>query len=132
VPLRAISAQIADAVAQRGSVKDGELVQAYEAHHGVAVPQELHRTLSRFAWSAKGHGYVDLDEGVWSPGHKEPQEDDRYGDWTLNRIVARARELRDHHSDPFDQLVNEVYTGHRVPKLTMSIVGWAIRRAADD
>jgi hypothetical protein len=130
VPLRMIAAQIAQTIARRGEVTDAELVKAYESDHGIQVAQGLHRTMTRFAWSAKGHGYVEFDDKVWTPGSKEPEEDGRYGDWTLSSIVARARELRVHDSDPFDQLVNEVYSGNRVPKLTLSIVGWAIRKAS--
>jgi hypothetical protein len=69
----------------------------------------------RFAWTAKGFRYIELQGDVWTAGSVAPHPDDRYGNWTFRRMVQRASELLRHDDDPFDDLLAEVYSGTRIP-----------------
>ena len=128
-PLALIAMQIAELVAARGSLSQDELASAYAARYDVVVPTAWHRTLNRFAWTAKGLRYLELEGDTWWPGAEEAHVDKRYGDWTFTRIVHRAAELLRHDDDPFNELLTQVYAGNRTPKLIMSMVGSAINQA---
>ena len=108
---------------------EDDLVRAYTGYYDVEVPRSRERTFNRFAWSAKGHRYIELDGHAWVPGSHTPSPDARYGQWTFRAIVDRARQLLVSDDDPFDDLIDEVYGGTRIPKLVMSLVGSAINQA---
>jgi len=129
LPLGEIARQIAELVTRVGAIHEDDLVDEYSANYGVDVPRSRQRTLRRFAWSAKGHRYIDLDGRTWIAGTNPPADDPRYGRWTFSAIVDRARDLLPADDDPFDGLLAEVYSGTRVPRLVMSIIGSAINEA---
>lgn len=58
-------------------------------------------------------------------GDKAPQPDARYDEWTIRQMVNRAAEMLSHDDDPFEDLLADVYSGTRIPKLVMSLVGSA-------
>jgi hypothetical protein len=115
-----------------GQVSQDRLPEAYASHYDVVVPPTWHRTLKRFAWTAKGQRYVELANDTWTVGTATARPDDRYGDWTFRKMVRRAAELLRHEDDPFEDLLAEVYRGTRIPKLVMSLVGSAINQARRD
>ena len=133
IPLKGIAARVALLVRAREVVLDDELVEAFARYFEIAVPQSVRPLLTKFAWSAKGHGFVELEDGLWVPGKKGPREIENFGDWTFDGVVGRARELLPSmtESDVYQQLLHEVYTttNTRVPRLVTSIVGRAIRQA---
>jgi len=118
------------AVNTYGRVHDEELADKFTELIGIEVPQDRRKMLTRFAWSCKGRGFLDLDgaAGVWTP-LKAATLDERYGEWTFNKIVRRAHELLRSHDDPFEILIHEVYDGQRASRLAMRIVGSAINEA---
>lgn len=130
-----IPAQIATLVNELGGVPDNELVDRYQRRFRIQVPADEHELVRRFAWSAKGRRFIELDEenGLWLPGTQQPAEIEQLGAWTIDRIYHRAEELlrADLDEDPFEQLVREVYRsdGARIPRLVMSLVGRIINRA---
>jgi hypothetical protein len=137
--LSRIPAQIATLVNELGGVPDDELVDRYQRRFRIQVPSEERDLIRRFAWSAKGRRFIELDEedSLWLPGAQSPAEVEQLDDWTINRIYERAAELLRAHPDnhdPFDQLVHEVYRsdGGRVPRLVMSLVGRILNRARRD
>jgi len=138
VPLAGIPAQIATLVNELGGVTDADLPAAFERRHGIRVPTDEHQLLHRFAWSAKGRRFVELDEDnkLWLPGTKSPDQVEQLGDWTIRRIYERAAALlrAEPDRDPFELLVAEVYKaeGGRVPRLVMSLVGKIINKARRD
>ena len=129
LPLREAVVLVTELVSASGPVPDAQLKRAFETHHMGGGSRLNARTLYRFAWTAKGMGYLDLQDETWTATGKAPAEDDRYGDWTFNRIVERAEQLLHTDPDPFNCLLAEVYSGPRVPKLAMSLVGSAINQA---
>jgi hypothetical protein len=134
--LSRIPAQIATLVNELGGVLDQELVDRFQHRFKIQVPAEEHDLIHRFAWSAKGRRFIELDEEnrLWLPGSHPPSDVQPLGDWTIDRIYLRAAELLrvapDDH-DPFDELVHEVYRadGGRIPRLVMSLVGRILNRA---
>lgn len=129
VPLRDVVSLIVDMVTVRGEIADTQLVDEFERFTGATVPRERRRLVTQFAWSASGRHYLDLHDRVWRLGERAAEPDARYGDWTFNRIVERARELLVTNDDPFEPLLREVYDSPRPSKLAMSIVGSAINAA---
>jgi hypothetical protein len=117
---------------------DADLPAAFGRRYGVAVAKDDQQLIHRFAWSAKGRRFVELDEenDLWLPGQRNPQPIEQLSDWTLNRIHDRAVALLRQHpdQDPFEHLVSEVYTAGngRTPRLIMSIVGKELNRARRD
>ena len=127
--LGTVAMRIAELVRARGGVPVKDLCDTLE-HSGVfATPRTHHRSVNRFAWSANGKGWLDLVDQVWVPAAGKPMLDPHYGSWTYTAIVGRARQLLKHDPDPFEPLLAEVYSGPRVPKLAMTLVGSAINRA---
>jgi very-short-patch-repair endonuclease/predicted transcriptional regulator len=134
VPLGIIAMQIGILLRENGNVTADDLVPLYEKRFGVTVAKQWRKTVERFAWSAKGYRFAELDEatGIWSPGKKPPARVEALGSWTYAKILGRACELR--HQQPegdiFDALLIEVYSkrGH-VPRLVMSLVGKAVNAA---
>lgn len=131
---RRIAMDIAIVVRERGGIKDADLVRAFAERFGVAVPKARERMLEKFAWSAKGHGFIDLDmtAKLWIPGKKDPHEVTEFGDWSMNTLIARAAQLLP--SEPADEvhghLVEELYPSvGRTPRLAMSLAGTAINAA---
>jgi hypothetical protein len=131
-PLRMIVMQISQLVIERGSMAEADLGAAYAQRYGTEISRGWHRTLKRFAWTAKGKRYLNLDGDTWLPGSEPPRPDARYGEWTFRQIIQRAGELLRHDDDPFETLLAEVYGGTRAPKLAMSLVGTAINQAKQD
>lgn len=113
-----------------GQVKDDELAVRFEEFTGVEVPDGRRKLLSRFAWSCKGRGCLDRDTAaaLWVP-LKAPTPDPRFGEWTFNMIVHRARELLRGNEEPFETLLHEVCETHRATRLATRIVGSAIYEA---
>jgi hypothetical protein len=138
IPLARLPAQIATLVNELGGVTDDALPAAFERRYGIHVPVEEHQLLHRFAWSAKGRRFVELDEdnNLWLPGPKAPGPVEQLGDWTISRIYEQAvARLHAHpETDPFEILVAEVYKadGGRVPRLVMRLVGKIVNRARRD
>jgi hypothetical protein len=138
VPLAGIPAQIAELVNELGGVSDADLAAAFERRYGIHVPGAEHQLLHRFAWSAKGRRFIDLDQDndLWLPGSTSPTLIEQLEDWTISRIGDRAAVLLRAHPeiDPFEQLVGEVYKsdGGRVPRLIMSLVGKILNKARRD
>jgi hypothetical protein len=135
VRLAEIPAQIAALVSELGGVRDDDLPGAFQRRYSIHVPTDEHQLLHRFAWSAKGRGFLELDEdnNLWLPGARAPAAVEQLGDWTINRVHERAAALlrAQPDSDPFEQLVHEVYRsdGGRVPRLIMSLVGKILNKA---
>jgi hypothetical protein len=136
--LSRIPAQIATLVNELGGVPDSELVERYEHRFKTQVPTDEHKLVRRFAWSAKGRRFIELDEEneLWWPGAQPPSEIEQLGEWTIDRVYERATSLlrADPNHDPFEQLVLEVYRsdGGRVPRLVMSLIGRIVNRARRD
>jgi len=132
-----IPAQIAEVVNDLGGLPETDLVSQFERRFNISVKDEDHDTVRKLAWSAKGRGFITLDEGdsLWLPGDRPPGPIEQLQDWTIAGIYARACELlseRPDH-DPFDQLIGEVWIGvGRIPRLVMSLVGRIINRARRD
>jgi hypothetical protein len=120
---------VTSAVEALGAVPDHRLPDAFSEHVGVSLRSGERRTVVRFAWTAKGKKWLDLEDEVWRPGVGPAEVDEAWGIWTMSTIVDRARQLGVQDSDPFGPLLAEVYTGSRTPKLAMSLVGTAINRA---
>lgn len=131
-PLGLIALQVTEVVIERGAIDEDDLADAYAERYGIRVPRTWHRTIKRFAWTAKGMHNLDLDGQTWVPGDRAPQPDARYGEWTFRKMVNRAAEMLRHDDDPFEDLLAEVYGGTRIPKLVMSLVGSAINQAKRD
>jgi hypothetical protein len=138
VPLGGIPAQIATLVNELGGVVDDDLATAFERRYGIHVPTDEQQLLRRFAWSAKGRRFVELDEdnNLWLPGSMAPAPVEQLGDWTISGIYERAAALlrAQPDRDPFELLVAEVYQSDhgRVPRLVMSLVGKIVARARRD
>ena len=130
--LAGLAMAVAQVVAAHGPIPEDQLVDAFRRSTGVEVPRNLERLLTKFAWSAKGHGFVDIgsDDGTWRMGTKMPREISQFGEWTFNVVVARARVLLSSQpeQDAFEQLVRESTSpaGGRVPRLPMTVAGTAI------
>jgi hypothetical protein len=133
-----IPAKIAMLVGELGGVTDHDLSAAFQRRYGIDVPEEEAQLLRRFAWSAKGRRFVELDKEnqLWLPGSHPPQRIEQLGAWTIATIYDRALVLLHDHpqDDPFPVLVEEVYRadGRRVPRLVMSLVGKLINKARRD
>jgi hypothetical protein len=136
--LAEIPAQIATLINELGGVSDDDLPAAFERRYGIHVPTDEHQLLHRFAWSAKGRRFIELDEenNIWMPGSKAPAPVEQLGDWTISLVYNRATALlvAQPGVDPFEQLVHEVYKddGERVPRLIMSLVGKILNKARRD
>lgn len=128
-PLGEIAMLIADLVSELDAIDEKSLPEALRRSGRMEVPAGHERSVRRFAWTAKGKHWIDLVDGEWVPDTGVPERDDRYGDWTFNSIIERARQLLASDPEPFEKLLAEVYDGARVPKLPMSLVGSAINRA---
>jgi hypothetical protein len=135
LPLRAIALRVSALVAQQKEIREDELVEQFSAAYRLEVPRKLHNLLQRFAWSAKGHKFIRLDEarGRWVPGDEEPHEIDSFADWTFNAAVERAAELLPTMPEKqvYEQMLGEVYRtpSGRVPRIVTTIVGKAIYAA---
>jgi len=130
--LSQIAANLGELVAGRGSIPDDELVEAFVHAYDVEVPKNFRSLLVKFAWSAKGHGFVELERGRWIPGHIEPHPIAGFGDWTFSELIDRAAELLGRMAEPqaYEMLLQELYaTTGRVPKLATTIAGKAIWQA---
>ena len=92
-PLSHLAEKIGQLVTARDSILDDELVDSFTAATGVEVPTNLRSLLTKFAWSAKGHGFVELDGGRWIPGDASPHPITGFGDWTFSAAVERAATL---------------------------------------
>jgi hypothetical protein len=128
VELASVPAQLAQLVSERGGMRDDDLVSAYESRFGVSVGEAERDLVRRFAWSAKGRRFLELDEenGLWLPGQQPPEPIEQLDGWTITRIRDRARQLVRSHPevDAFETLLPDVYAGDgRVPRLVMSLVG---------
>ena len=138
VALAEIPAQIARLVNELGGVRDADLPAAFERRYSIHVPRDKHQLLHRFAWSAKGRHFIELDgdNDLWLPAAASPARVEQLGDWTISRVYDRAVTLLRAHrdADPFEQLVSEVYRtdGGRVPRLIMSLVGKILNKARRD
>jgi very-short-patch-repair endonuclease len=129
LPLGQVAQLVTGAVEALGEVPDHRLPDAFSKHVGVPLKSGERRTVVRFAWTAKGKKWLQLEDEVWRPGVGPGEVDEAWGIWTMSAIVDRARQLAVQDSDPFGPLLAEVYMGHRTPKLAMSLVGAAINRA---
>jgi hypothetical protein len=136
VPLAGIAEQIAVIVRERGGLADESLVREYTRRFGVHVESDEQRDLiRRFAWSAKGHRFIERDEEneLWLPGAELPSTVGQLGGWTISKIRVRAREMlgQSPNTDPFKDLVHEVYSSSsgRIPRLIMSLVGKIVAAA---
>ena len=127
IPLQEIAARIASTVRQVGRVHDDELPAAFTEHTGIEVPSGRERMLHKFAWSAKGLGFLEVVDGVWEPGPKDPETDPRWGAWTIAALIDRAGAVAD-REDAHQLLIDEIRGGQggRVPKLVMSVAGTAL------
>ena len=131
-PLSHLAERIGQLVTARDSILDDELVDSFTAATGVEVPTNLRSLLTKFAWSAKGHGFVELDGGRWIPGDASPHPITGFGDWTFSAAVERAatllRGMPEKHA--FESLVGEIYeTSGRRPRLAATVAGKAIWQA---
>jgi hypothetical protein len=87
LPLTHMAGTIGEIVSARGSIPDEELVDAVTQATGVDVPTNMRSLLTKFAWSAKGQGLVELDGGRWVPGDPSPHPIAGFGDWTFSAEV---------------------------------------------
>jgi very-short-patch-repair endonuclease len=132
VELRTLAACVAELVSVRGSLEDKELADAFSDYFKIDVPRNLRSLLTKFAWSAGGHHFVELtpDKTTWLPGEVERHEIEPFGEWTFNKVIARAADLLSikPEKDAFDQLLHEVYKTERerVPRIVTTVAGKAI------
>jgi hypothetical protein len=136
VPLAEIAVQIAVLVRERGGLADENLASEYGRRFGVRIESdEQGHLLHRFAWSAKGHRFIERDEAneLWLPGSERPRAVEQLDEWTISKIRTRARHMlrQSPNTDPFDDLLHAVYrsTSGRIPRLIMSIVGQIVAAA---
>jgi very-short-patch-repair endonuclease len=129
LPLGQVARLVTSVVESLGEVPDHRLPDAFSEHVGVSLKSGERRTVVRFAWTAKGKKWLQLEDEVWRPGVGPGEIDEAWGIWTMSAIVDRARQLAAQHPDPFGPLLAEVYTGSRTPKLAMSLIGTAVNRA---
>ena len=129
LPLGQVARLVTGVVEALGEVPDHRLPDVFSEHVGVSLTSGERRTVVRFAWTAKGKKWLELEDEVWRPGTGRAKADEAWGTWTMGAIVDRARQLAIQDPDPFESLLAEVYTGSRRPKLAMSLVGTAINRA---
>jgi very-short-patch-repair endonuclease len=135
LPLRSIALRVSALVTQQEEIREDELVEEFSVAYRLEVPRKLHNLLQKFAWSAKGHKFIQLDEagGRWVPGDEEPHEIDSFADWTFNAAVERAAELLPTMPEKqvYEQMLGEVYRtpSGRVPRIVTTIVGKAIYAA---
>jgi hypothetical protein len=133
VPLAMVAGQLAEVVSAAGELTDAELIERYRAAFQVVVPNHRADLLRRFAWSAKGHRFINRTPAdTWVPGRQAPHPIAPLSTWTLTGVKERARELLATGLDEavlFERLVGEVYEGARAPRLIASVVGKAIHEA---
>ncbi len=129
LPLGQVAKLVTSVVEALGEVPDHRLPDAFSEHVGVPLKSGERRTVVRFAWTAKGKKWLQLEDEMWRPGAGPGEVDEAWGTWTMSAIVDRARQLTVQDADPFGPLLSEVYTGSRTPKLAMSLIGTAINRA---
>jgi very-short-patch-repair endonuclease len=131
VPLRMVALRVAALVAHEEGVAEDELIDKFSSHYRIDVPGNLKKLLEKFAWSAKGHKFIQRDEiRGWVPGDVEAHEIEPFGDWTFNAAVERAAELLRGipEKQVYEQMLGEVYPtpSGRVPRLVTTVVGKAI------
>jgi len=135
VLLGEIPVQLAELVRERGGMAADNLVPAYERRYGVRVPDAQRDIIRRFAWSAKGRRFLDLDEdnNVWLPGQQPATPIEQLSGWTIATMRHRAHELieLDPETDPFETLLDEVYRadGAHVPRLVTRLVRRVVNEA---
>lgn len=136
MPLRIVAQCIAALVIRCDVLDDDDLAREFESYYSVEVPQAFRSLLKKFAWSAKGHGFLERSdsEDGWVPGSQEAHEIAPFGDWTFSSVLARVRDLLGAHFDEqdiFETVVHEVYTNPRgrAPSIAMTVVGKGIHMA---
>jgi hypothetical protein len=136
VLLAEIAEQIAVLVKERGGLADENLVSEYGRRFGVRIDSDDQaHLLHRFAWSAKGHRFIERDEAneLWLPGLEPPRAVEQLDEWTVSKIRIRAKQMlrQAPNADPFNDLLHAVYrsTSGRVPRLIMSVVGQIVGAA---
>jgi hypothetical protein len=128
-PLAAVPLLLRQAVASRGTVPDGELVDCFCSHHGMTIQRRHHRLFSKLAWSALGRGVLSKDDdGTWSAGPHDGVID-QFGMWTYRQLYARAQELLTDDPEPFERLIVEVTGRDRGQRVVASVIGTAINEA---
>ena len=114
-------------------MKNDDLIETFADYYKVDVPPKLRSLVTKFAWSAKGHHFVEFDGTTWTPGDAEAHEIANFGDWTFNTVVERAKELlpAKPEKEVYQQLLHEIYPtpSGRVPRIVTTIAGKAIRQA---
>jgi very-short-patch-repair endonuclease len=133
IPLRVMATCVSALVSFRGSLKDEDLIEAFADYYKLDVPPSLRSLVMKFAWSAKGHQFVEFDGETWTPGNAEPHEIVNFGKWTFKTVVERAKRLlpTKPEKEVYHQLLHEVYAtpSGRVPRIVTTTVGKAIWQA---
>jgi hypothetical protein len=133
VPLRVMATCVGALIRSRGSLKDEDLIETFADHYKLEVPPNLRSLLMKFAWSAKGHHFVEFDGTTWMSGDTEPHEIANFGDWTFNAVFERAKELlpTKPEKEVYEQLLHEIYPtpSGRVPRIVTTTAGKAIWQA---
>lgn len=131
VPLAELSRWLVEVVVARGEAERDRLSTALAEEKGIAVEPRCLRLLDKLAWSARGLGQLELDEerGVWVPGTVAPADDARFGDWTYDALVARAREMLGEDPDPSERLLELVGGNGKPPRIVAGVVATALADA---
>jgi hypothetical protein len=133
LPLAAVPVQIADLVNALGGLGVGDLERMFAEHYGVPLSHTDSDILGRFAWSARGRGFISQDEenDLWLPGTKPATPIEEFGDWTFKSIRSRALSMLSAapKDDPYQRLLAEVCPSEKPPLLVRRIVGKAVAAA---
>ncbi len=135
IPLDSLPAMIAALIVYRGKVSPQDLESEFEEHSNLFIPPRLAKLFPKFAWSAKGRGFIAIDDnGTWIPGERELTTISALSTWTYSELVDKAATICE-IGKPFPraQLIEEAFsiTAASAPKLILALASAALADAKD-